>query len=80
MAVGQSGRPIDGPNVPLIMNTALLLARFEVAAAGTGQLMEFVIVAMLSVHLLLVDLAMAGPLAALWLEWRRTSSGSAILR
>lgn len=38
--------------------------------------MELVIVALLSVHLMLVDLAMAGPLAALWLESGGSRSGS----
>jgi hypothetical protein len=32
--------------------------------------LDFLLVALLALHLLLVDVAMAGPLASIWLEWR----------
>lgn len=33
-------------------------------------MLDFLLVALLTLHLLLVDVAMAGPLACIWLEWR----------
>ncbi|MGD9720982.1 MAG: hypothetical protein AB7O59_02890 [Pirellulales bacterium] len=38
----------------------------------------FLIAIVLGVHLLLVDLAMAGPLVCVWLDWRATRYGDAI--
>jgi hypothetical protein len=34
--------------------------------------LDFLLVALLALHLLLVDVAMAGPLACIWIEWRGT--------
>jgi hypothetical protein len=36
------------------------------------EVLEVVLVVLLAMHLLLVDIAMAGPLVCVWLEWRET--------
>jgi hypothetical protein len=44
-----------------------------------AKVLEAVLVVLLTVHLLLVDVAMVGPLASVWLDWRSGRTGDAAM-